>query len=110
MDNKLDEQILIIQDLIYDNKRVAKETNNTLNKHESYFTKINRILSNLMLHNQNTSPEKADFSKDQDPDSVVPYNNKYQPLEGGNSMQIGGICTPKNEINSPELYEILLKT
>ena len=47
-------------------------------------------------------------SKDQDPTTVVPTNNKSLPLEGRRSTKNGGIRTIKHEISSPKLYELLI--
>ena len=48
--------------------------------------------------------------KSQDPTTLVLANKKSPPLEGGYYMEIGGMCTPKHEISSPTLYELLIKT
>ena len=56
------------------------------------------------------SPDKKDSSKAQDPTTVVPAKKKAPPLEGGNSMKNDGMWTLKNEINSPKLYELIIKT
>ena len=39
-----------------------------------------------------------------------PYNRRDTTLEGGHSTKIASMCTIKNEINSPKLYEIITKT
>ena len=49
-------------------------------------------------------------TKSQDPTTRVPANKKATPLEGGNSMKIGGMCTLKHEIRSPKFYELIIKT
>ena len=48
--------------------------------------------------------------KSQDTDTVVLANKKSPPLEGGSYMKIGVIWTIKYEINSPKVYELLIKT
>ena len=64
----------------------------------------------MMVKNQNSSQDKVDPPKAQDPDSVVQANKKVQPLEGGHSMKIGRMRNLKHEISSPKLYEIHIKT
>ena len=58
----------------------------------------------------NIPPDNVEFSKAQDPDTMAPSKNKDQPLEGGNSTQIGGMWTLKHVIISQKLYELITKT
>ena len=55
-----------------------------------------------------SSPGKKDSPKTQDPTTFVPANNRYLPLEGGNSTEIGFMWTLKHETSSPKFYKILL--
>ena len=64
----------------------------------------------MVVQNHHYSPGKMDSQKSQDPDTVVPAKKKAPPLEGGNSMKNDGMWTLKNEINSPKLYELTIKT
>ena len=90
----MDEQFLPIQDLIYTNNQVndelnqyhdeLKEDNNILKKkltkHDSYLDKIKTLLKQMMVQNQNSSPDKMEWPKAQDPTTVVPDNKKYTQL------------------------------
>ena len=51
-----------------------------------------------------------DSPKYQYPTTAVPANKKAPPLEGVNSTKNGGMWTLKQEISSPKLYELLIKT
>ena len=53
---------------------------------------------------------KMDLEKSHDPTTVVPYNNRDSPLEGGHYTIIGGMRDLKHEIISSKFYEILTKT
>ena len=62
-----------------------------------------------MVHNHHYSPYKRYYPKAQGPNTVLPSNKKAPPLEGGNSIEIGGMWTLKNEIRPPKYYELLIK-
>ena len=51
-----------------------------------------------------------DSPKDQDTDTVVLANNNAPPLEGGQSIKIGGMWKFKHNTSSQKFYEILTKT
>ena len=56
------------------------------------------------------SPYHKDLTRSQYPTTVVTANRRDPPLEGGHSTRIGVMWNIKNEIISPKLYEILIKT
>ena len=89
MEKNIDDHFLIIQYLIGDNKQYTDDLKNTLKKYDSGFTKIKTVLKQLMVQNQNFSPDKVDSPKVQDPDTLVLANKRSPPLEGVYSMKSG---------------------
>ena len=77
-----------MQDLIDTNKKDNYELKKILTKHDSEFTKIKKILKQMMVQNQHSSPYNMDSPKSQDTGSVLPANNMDPPLEGGNLMKM----------------------
>ena len=77
MDNKLDDQVVIKQDLLYSNNNytggINKDTSelkkdtdklkNTLKKNESKFTEIKIIIKQMMIHNLHYSSGNTDSPK-----------------------------------------------
>ena len=61
-------------------------------------------------NNSKSSPAQKDSSNPPDPITVVSANRRDPPLDGGNSMKIGGMWTLKHDISSPKCYELLIKT
>ena len=78
--------------------------------HESEFTNIKTLLVQMKAQIKNLSPDKVGSPKAQDYEIMIPDNKKAQPLEDVNSMKIGGMWTLKHDINSPKIYELLIKT
>ena len=62
------------------------------------------------INNLEYSPNQKDSRKTPDPTTVVPDNRRAPTLDGGQSMEIGGMWTLKHEIRSSKFYEILIKT
>ena len=60
LDNKLNGKFLIVQASIYFSKQCADKK---MNKHDSKFTKIKKILKYMMVHNKHSSPGKMDSLK-----------------------------------------------
>ena len=56
------------------------------------------------------SPDQKDTSTPPNPATVVTTKKGYPPLGGGNSTKICDMWTLKQEISSPEFYELLVKT
>ena len=63
-----------------------------------------------MDQDQRCSPGKMDSPKAHNPYTVVTAKNNTPPLEGGNYMKIGVMCTLKPEIGPPKFYELLVKS
>ena len=61
-------------------------------------------------NNSKSSPAQKYSSNTLDHITVVLDNRRDPPLDGGNSMKIGGMWTLKHDISSPKLYEILIRT
>ena len=59
----MDGHILIMKALIDDGKQSYEETHKTLKVHESEFTKIKTLLSQMMVQIKNTSPDKVKLIK-----------------------------------------------
>ena len=57
-----------------------------------------------------SSPDHKYSPKAQDHNTLVPYNRRAPPLDGGDSTKICGMWTLKHEISSPKFYELLIKT
>ena len=106
MDNKSGGQLLIIQATIESNRRDSDE------KIKKLIEDLTEIITAIMdqITFSESSLDKKDSPKAQDPTTVVPYNKRYPLLEGGHYTKIGGIWTLKHEIRSPKLYELLLNT
>ena len=85
MDNKLDDQFLLIPASIEDKNQTSDEK---MKKYESALDKIKRIIKQVLFQNKNYSPEKIYSTKDQEYTTVVPSNNKAPPPEVGNSTKM----------------------
>ena len=71
---------------------------------------INKMLTNMMSQKHNSSRDRMDTPKAQDPPTAFLANKKATPSEGGYSTKFGGMWTFKHEIISPKFYELLIKT
>ena len=114
MENKSDEQFIIIKAAIEDNKqdmKAAIEANKQemkSNKQDSdekmtqFTVKIKTIFSVLsnQINTISSSPTQKDTLTTPEPITVVPTNKRGPPLEGGHSTKIGGMWTLKHEIRS----------
>ena len=116
MNNKVYYQLLVIQALVDNNKRVTDkikqnndELKNKLNRNYFEFSEIKLLLNRFMGHNQTSSPEQVDSPKSQDLATVVLDKKRYPPLRVGHSTKIGGMWILKQEIISPKLYKLLVK-
>ena len=54
------------------------------------------------------SPTQMDLTNPLDPNTVVPANRRYPPLDVRQSTKIGGMWTLKHEIISTRFYELLI--
>ena len=110
MDNKSDEQLLIIQAEIEANK---KESDEKMKKLTEYLKAIikSTITSTMVQMEMYKPPKENRYSpKDEYPTTVVLANRRAPPLNSGHSTKIGGIWNLKHDIISPKFYEILIKT
>ena len=120
MDNKSDEQVLIIQATIEANKQEADEKQINIDQKQmktdeklTQITETPKVLKAFMVcqtKNQESSPAHKDTSTPLEPTTLVPANRRAPSLEGVDSTKIGGMWTLKHEISSPKFYEILIKT
>ena len=87
MDNKSDDQLLIIQDTIDSNRQYYDEKTK---KQDSKLDKLTAMVENMMDQIQilNYLPDKTNPPKSQDPTTALQANNKAPPLEGENSTKM----------------------
>ena len=86
-DNKFDEQFLVIQDTVEDNKQEADEK-------LTHITENLKVLTAFMMdHTKNSklSPAQKDKSTPPYPNTVVSSNRRYTQMDGVNSTKISGI-------------------
>ena len=105
-----------MQDLAVTNKQVTDELNQNndefnkkLTRNDSDLENINTLLITVLSQKKTNSTYNMDLKKSHDPTTVVPYNNRDSPLEGGHYTIIGGMRDLKHEIISSKFYEILTK-
>ena len=116
MDNKSDEQFLIIQATIESNRQETDEkqmkTYEKLRKTTEDQNVLTATITSMtdQTNNSKLSPYQKDTSNDLEPTTVVPANRRDPPLDGGHSTKIGGMWNIKHEISSPKFYELLIKT
>ena len=112
MDNKSDEQFIIIQSVIESNKHYMKS-----NKEDSDDKMMNIVEDLKVMLTEITEQIKTlkywttqkDPPKPPEPNTVVTANRRAPPLEGRQSTEIGGIWNLKHEISSPKCCELLIK-
>ena len=113
MENKSDEQFIIMQAAIEDNKQETKSNKKDSDEKIMQFTETLKVLTAFMM-DQNNIQKCSTTNKDTytplEPTTVVPANRGAPPLEGGHSTKISGMWNLKHETISPKLYELLLKT
>ena len=87
MDNKSDDQLIIIQATIEPNKKYFIE------KMKNLTQDLTGMIASMMdqVKISKSSPDKKDSPKSQDPATVVPANKKAPSLKGGHSKKIGGM-------------------
>ena len=117
MDFKFYYHLLVMQELVYTNKRGTDELKKDndeikkeLNKYEFESANIKALINKVIGHNKTSFPDNMYPPNSQDNTTVVPANKKASPLEGGNSTKNGGMWTLKHKIISTKLYELLIKT
>ena len=116
MDNKSDEQFLVIQSKIDANKQETGEKQMNNNKKLTQITEYLKVFTETityMMDQTNISKfslARKDTSNHPDPITTVPANRRAPQLDGGHSTKIGGMWTLKHEIISPKFHELLIKT
>ena len=121
MDNKSDDQFLIIEATIGSRKQdYDKNHNETAKKitlltehHNENIDTLKQILSEMKKYKNNiskSSTDQKDTSTSPDPTTTVQTNRRPPPLEGVISENIGVMWTLKHDISSPKFYELLIKT
>ena len=104
MENKSDEQLLIMQSTIESIRKYYDEKAKNLT--EKLTSTISSIMDQIKI--SKSSPEKKDSPKAQDPTTMVPANNRAPQLEGGHYTKNGGMWTIKHEIITSNFYELLI--
>ena len=116
MDNRSDEQFLIIQATIESNRQETYDKQINTDKKLTNITEdlnfLTEIITSMMdqTNNSKFSPAQKDTSNPPDPTTVVPANRRDPPLDRVLSIKIGDMCTLKHEISSPKFYKLLIKT
>ena len=106
MDNKSDEQLIIIQSKVESNKQ---ETDEKL----THIIENFKVMIEFMMdqtNNSKLSSSQKDTSNTLDPNTLFPYNRRAPQLDDVNSTKYGVMWTLKHEIRSPKFYELLIKT
>ena len=109
MDNKSDEQFLVVQDEIDVNKQETEKKEINTDEKLTHITEDLKVLTatitSIMDQNKNSkfSPAQKNTSNPPYPTTVVPYNRKFPPLDGRNSTKICGMWTLKHEIISQKI-------
>ena len=109
MYNKSDEQSLVMQSKIEANKQDYDDKRKKLAEYlkATITPTVTSTMDQITMYKPVT--EQKDSPKAQYPIIVVPANRRYPLLDCGHSTEIGDKWTLKNEISSPELYELLTK-
>ena len=107
MDNKSDDQFLVVQAKIHANRQ---EFDDKMKTHDSKLDNLTEMMENIMdqIQISDYSPDKMHSPKAQDPTTVATDDKKSTPLEYGHSKTIVGMWTLKNEIRSPKFYKLLI--
>ena len=79
LDNKSDDHLLIVQGTIESSRQDSDKKAKNLT--EDLIEMIASMMDQIKI--LKSSPDKKDSPKAQDPNTVVPDNNKSPPLEGG---------------------------
>ena len=95
MNNKLENQVLILQASNYKLASEFTKMNSDTKKRDYEFTymrhdmnKIKTMITNMMSQKHNYSPYNMDKLKAQDPSTAVSSNKNIPPLEGGNYTKL----------------------
>ena len=111
MDNKLEDQVLIMQpsndklaseftDMKSDTKKIYYE----FTKMRSDMNYIEAIINQMMSPKNNPLPENMDSPKAQYPTTAAPSNKKAPPLEGGNRTKTWVACGLSSMRSDQQMY------
>ena len=100
MEINYNEEFVIIQAKIGSNNQDSNK------KIKKFTEELKKMLAEIIyqINNLESSQTQKDPPKYLSSTTVVSSNRRAPPLEGGQSMKIGGIWTLKHEISSPRLY------
>ena len=113
MNNKYDEQSIIMQADIETNKQEMKANNQDSDGEIINLTEDFKEMLSAITYNINTLkllPNKKESPNILDPTTLGPDNNRDQPLDSGQPKKIGGMFTLKHEISSPKFKKLFIKT
>ena len=90
MDNKADEQFLVMKSTIESN---SQNTDEKLTNITEDIALITLTITSMMDQTKNSKyfPYQKDTSNPPDPTTVVLYDRRDTPLNGGHSTKIGGM-------------------
>ena len=117
MDNKSDEQFIIMQLNIEANEQDMKSNQQdsdeemmklTASLKEMIASTVTTTMDQMTI--QKSSPDQKFSKKSQDPNIVVPANKRAMLLPGEHSTKIGGMWNLKHDIRSTKFYELFVKT
>ena len=111
MDNKLEDQFLIIQylnekefseftEMNSDKKKTYSETNGM----KTQMTDTKALVEQVLVQDKNSYLDRMDSTRAQDTSTAVQAKNKAPILEGRNNNTIGGMWNMKHYISSSKFY------
>ena len=113
MDNKYDENFIVLQAAIEDNKQEIKSKNQHYDDKMMKLTEDFKSMLTAITYQINTikSSQTQNYSpKPLKPTTVVPANRRDPPLDSGKSTKISGMWNLKHDISLPKFYELLINT
>ena len=90
-------------------KSNKQDSDEKMTKFTVKFETMFAVISN-QFNTLSSSPTQKDILTILDPTVAVTDNRRATSLERGHFIKIGGMWTLKQEISSPKLYELLIKT
>ena len=113
MDNNSDENFIIMQVAMEAKNHDIKANNQDSDEKMMKLTEDSKAILASIMDKDNTlksSPTQKGSPKPLGPTTVVLANKSDPPLIYVNSAKIGWMWTLKHDINSPKIYELLIKT
>ena len=111
MDNNSDEQFIIVHAVIEANKQGLKSNKQDsdgkiMNITEYFKSMLSSPITSITdkIKSFKSSPTQKNSPNPLVSTTMVPANRMSSPLDGGQSMKIGGIWNMKHEISPPKLY------